>query len=119
MVLTKARPESWMRATRAVSRCSDRCQGASAGEGTNYRTAAQQTLTPALGTAGLSRSPCPLSLDPRPGTVVANSSRSPSREAGSGASGELWWIAPTYYLGSYKDNLLPETRPLTSKSFSK
>lgn len=45
MVLTELCPESWMRATCTVSCCSDRCQGASAREGTNYRTAAQQTLT--------------------------------------------------------------------------
>lgn len=72
MVLTELRPESWMRATCTVSRCSDRCQGASAREGTNYRTAAQQTLTLPWGQPSISL-PCPPTLDPRPGTNVANS----------------------------------------------
>lgn len=78
MVLTELCPESWMRATCAVSRCSNRCQGASAREGTNYRTAAQQTLTPPWGQPSISL-PRPPTLDLRPGTIIANSSPSPSQ----------------------------------------
>ncbi len=76
MVLTELRPESWMRATCTVSRCSDRCQGANTREGTNYRTAAQQTLTLPWGQPPISL-PCPPTLDSRPGTNVANSSLPP------------------------------------------
>lgn len=65
MVLTELRPESWMGATCSVSRRSDRCQGANAREGTNYRTAAQQTLTPPWGRLPIS---LPLSSNPGPKT---------------------------------------------------
>lgn len=98
MVLTELHPESWMRATCTVSCCSDRCQGASTGEGTNYRTAAQQTLTLPWGQPSISL-PCPPTLDQRPGTMVANSSPSPSQEVGRGASGELRWFAPNHQTG--------------------
>lgn len=97
MVLTELHPPSWMRATCSVSCCSDRCQGASTREGTNYRTAAQQTLTLPWGQPSISLSRPP-TLDLKPGTIVANSSQSPSQEVGSGASGELWGLAPNCQL---------------------
>ncbi|KAK2899734.1 hypothetical protein Q8A73_012863 [Channa argus] len=87
MVLTELRPQSWMRATCTVSRCSDRCRGASTREGTNYRTAAQHTLILPWGQSSISL-PRPPTLDLRPGTIVASSSSSPSQEVGGGASGE-------------------------------
>lgn len=45
MVLTGLRPQGWIGATCSVSRCFDRCPAANTRDATNYRTAAQQTLT--------------------------------------------------------------------------
>lgn len=105
MVLTELRPESWMGATCTVSRCSDRCQGASAREGTNYRTAAQQTPTPPWGLPSISL-PCPPTLDPRPGTNIANSSPPvvTVRPQPSNGGGRV-----------YKVNFLPDRHPIPNE----
>lgn len=87
MVLTELRPESWTRATCSVCCCPDRCQGASVWEGTNYRTAAQQTLTLPWGKGPSLSLARPPTRDPRPGTIVANSSPSQSRELDGGTIG--------------------------------
>jgi len=87
MVLSELRPESWMRATCSGCCCSDRCQGASIGEGTNYRTAAQQTLTLPWGHPSIS--PGPRELAPLLPIQVCLNRRTTTGEPQGSSGGSL------------------------------
>ncbi|CAL8241845.1 unnamed protein product [Merluccius merluccius] len=84
MSVSEVHPGNWREATNTVRHGTDRCQRPATGEGTNYRTAAQQTLTLPRGQLA-NPLPCPSAQDPRLNLFPAKFSRVSTR-----GDGWLW-----------------------------